>query len=387
MSRGSSAADQPIGLSAKKGTPSRSPGWSARASPATRFRTPGPERPAPPADGGRPVGKSSTTAASSTQHGMLGRAVEPRHAVARRQDCLVERHRGSRPVLAERFTPSTRAKARKSHPMAGATRRRTRTAPLPAKASSMATNSAAVEAGLRTPLGTGRWPGSRRARWRRVPAAATTTTTRWPAIRSCTPMRRAPGRPRARLHDAIVADDDRGRHVERVHGASGRAPASGRATTRGHAGRGDAGRRPEPDHWFEPIADHLGAAYLRYSFTKGTVQEVDFLVDTLGLGRATRVLDVGCGPGRHAHELARRGIACPRHRHQRALHRAGPRGRARRGDVRATRCPAARRSTPSSTPRCRSARAASAARAGRRRGRSPCSPAWRGRCGPAVGWP
>jgi SAM-dependent methyltransferase len=66
---------------------------------------------------------------------------------------------------------------------------------------------------------------------------------------------------------------------------------------------------PEPDHWFEPIADHLGAAYLRYSFTKGTVQEVDFLVEALGLRPGQRVLDVGCGPGRHAHELARRGVA------------------------------------------------------------------------------
>jgi SAM-dependent methyltransferase len=64
----------------------------------------------------------------------------------------------------------------------------------------------------------------------------------------------------------------------------------------------------EPDHWFEPIADHLGAAYLRYSFTKGTVAEVDALVTLLSLGAATRVLDVGCGPGRHAHELARRGV-------------------------------------------------------------------------------
>ena len=65
----------------------------------------------------------------------------------------------------------------------------------------------------------------------------------------------------------------------------------------------------EPDHWFEPIADHLGAAYLRYSFTKGTVQEVDTLVEQLGLEPGQRVLDVGCGPGRHAYELARRGIA------------------------------------------------------------------------------
>jgi SAM-dependent methyltransferase len=61
-------------------------------------------------------------------------------------------------------------------------------------------------------------------------------------------------------------------------------------------------------HWFEPIADHLGSAYLRYSFTKGTPQEVDFVVETLGLEVGDRVLDIGCGPGRHAHELARRGM-------------------------------------------------------------------------------
>ena len=61
-------------------------------------------------------------------------------------------------------------------------------------------------------------------------------------------------------------------------------------------------------HWFEAAADHLGPAYLRYSFTRGTVQEVDFLVEALRLEPGERVLDVGCGPGRHAHELARRGI-------------------------------------------------------------------------------
>jgi SAM-dependent methyltransferase len=65
---------------------------------------------------------------------------------------------------------------------------------------------------------------------------------------------------------------------------------------------------PDPDHWFEPIADHLGSAYLRYSFTKGTDQEVGFLVEALGLEPGLRVLDVGCGPGRHAHALAARGL-------------------------------------------------------------------------------
>jgi 2-polyprenyl-3-methyl-5-hydroxy-6-metoxy-1,4-benzoquinol methylase len=61
-------------------------------------------------------------------------------------------------------------------------------------------------------------------------------------------------------------------------------------------------------HWFEPIADHLGSAYLRYSFTKGTRQEIEFVFEALSLAAGDRVLDVGCGPGRHAHELARRGV-------------------------------------------------------------------------------
>ncbi len=65
---------------------------------------------------------------------------------------------------------------------------------------------------------------------------------------------------------------------------------------------------PRTRHWFEPVADHLGAAYLRYSFTKGTEQEVAFLLDELGLEPGTRLLDVGCGPGRHAASLADRGV-------------------------------------------------------------------------------
>lgn len=66
--------------------------------------------------------------------------------------------------------------------------------------------------------------------------------------------------------------------------------------------------KPARHHWFEDVADTVGEGYLRYSFTKGTAQEVDFLVGALELAPGHRVLDVGCGPGRHAHDLAARGI-------------------------------------------------------------------------------
>jgi SAM-dependent methyltransferase len=61
--------------------------------------------------------------------------------------------------------------------------------------------------------------------------------------------------------------------------------------------------------WFNEIAEFLGPAYLRNSFTKGTTQEIDFLFEHLGLTPGMRILDVGCGPGRHSLELARRGVA------------------------------------------------------------------------------
>lgn len=63
-----------------------------------------------------------------------------------------------------------------------------------------------------------------------------------------------------------------------------------------------------PADWYRPLAAHLRQAYLRYSFTQNTQQEVDFLYDVLALEAGHRVLDVGCGPGRHAVALAAKGL-------------------------------------------------------------------------------
>lgn len=65
---------------------------------------------------------------------------------------------------------------------------------------------------------------------------------------------------------------------------------------------------PEPPaegSFYRPIGDWQGAAYERNAFTRGTQQEVAFLRKALELGPGARMVDVGCGTGRHARELRR----------------------------------------------------------------------------------
>jgi RimJ/RimL family protein N-acetyltransferase/SAM-dependent methyltransferase len=59
--------------------------------------------------------------------------------------------------------------------------------------------------------------------------------------------------------------------------------------------------------WYEELFENYGRTYDSESFTAGTMGECDFIEKELNFNKTLRILDVGCGTGRHSIELTCRG--------------------------------------------------------------------------------
>lgn len=59
--------------------------------------------------------------------------------------------------------------------------------------------------------------------------------------------------------------------------------------------------------WYEALFENYARAYDKEPFVQGTAGECDFIEEEAGRDTSIRILDIGCGTGRHAIELTKRG--------------------------------------------------------------------------------
>ena len=59
--------------------------------------------------------------------------------------------------------------------------------------------------------------------------------------------------------------------------------------------------------WYETLFENYAKKYDEEVYTQGTAGECDFIEAELGFDRSKKILDIGCGTGRHSIELTKRG--------------------------------------------------------------------------------
>ena len=61
--------------------------------------------------------------------------------------------------------------------------------------------------------------------------------------------------------------------------------------------------------WYETLFENYSKTYDKESFTQGTAGECDFIEQELNHNKSLKIIDVGCGTGRHSIELTKRGYS------------------------------------------------------------------------------
>ena len=61
--------------------------------------------------------------------------------------------------------------------------------------------------------------------------------------------------------------------------------------------------------WYEELFENYAENYDAEEFTKGTIGECDFIEKEINYDKRVKILDIGCGTGRHSIELSQRGYS------------------------------------------------------------------------------
>ncbi|HOI31340.1 MAG: class I SAM-dependent methyltransferase [Bacteroidales bacterium] len=61
--------------------------------------------------------------------------------------------------------------------------------------------------------------------------------------------------------------------------------------------------------WYESLFEDYGEKYDKESFAQGTIGECDFIEKEINFSKTLKIIDIGCGTGRHSIELSKRGYS------------------------------------------------------------------------------